>query len=182
MNNKLNGPWVLFISITISILFVYHAYDARTNFERVVTQQERINDLLNIHINTFQTLEVQTEGWDNGVRHIRDAQDLLGMYELIDFARFGLSSPIDSFRLVSAQPRSISGVDIGLVEVCVDGGNHSTLVSAPDYSGLIDGLEAMSMSGDISFDFVNIDGGSQSASAHLGNLCITLNANMEMDA
>lgn len=182
MNNKSLIQSVFVIALVLTALIIHNALDARKSFERVVTAQKRINDSLNIHINTFQTLEIQTEGWDKGLRHISDAQDLLGMYELIDFGRFGLSSPIDSFRLVSADPYNVHGVDIGLVKVCVDGGNRAIMVNANNYGELIDGIAGMAQSRDLMFDFVNIGGGSQQASAQLGNLCILLNANTGVEA
>lgn len=182
MGNKDVRNYVLAFALAVSGLLLYKGLEARTYFANIISQQERINTSLDVHINTFQTLEAQTEGWDDGLRHIADAYDLLAMFDLIGFERMGLRSSVDSFQLVSANPYMVKNIDVGLVSVCVDGGGKPLSLHADNYGQLLDGLEAMAKTGDFTFSYLDIQGGSRTAISHVGNLCVLLNANLEDQA
>lgn len=152
------------------------AQEARSDLSRLIDQQSRVNDSLIIHINAFQALEAGAEGWADEFQHVNRAQDLLGLYELFDIERFGLSTALDDFRLVSSSPYQVKGVDIGMINVCFDSGNAVLSVAADSYSGLLNGISTMENSNDVSFDFVNILGGDAVPRAELGNVCIMLRA------
>lgn len=164
-------------SVALAGLLFHGTMNAKESLDRVNEAQERINNSLTLHINTFHTLEAETQGWDDGLRDISRAQDLVGMYQLMDLERFGLSASIDTFQLVSAAPYMVAGTDIGVIEVCVDGGGNGSLpVQARDYQSLVQGLEHMAGSGEFRFSYVNIEGGTSEATALVGDLCLLFKA------
>lgn len=168
------GIWL--ITILFSAFVILKAVEAKESIDNVVSSQRQINNSLSIHINTFQALEASIEGWDNGLRNISAAKDLLSMYDLLNLDQFGLDSPLDKFTLVSATSYEEYGTDIGLLNVCVDTGNGTFAVSSSSYGQLIIGLEGMANSKGFSFDYVNVLGGDSAAKAEIGNLCVLLKA------
>jgi hypothetical protein len=168
------GAWA--VSLAITGLLLFNGFEARESIARVIDSQERVNRSLMIHINTFQALEASIDGWDNGLRNVSEAKDLLGMYQLLNFQEFGLNTPIDKFRLVDATPYQVNDTDIGVVNVCVDSGNQELEVAAADYGSLIKGIDTMATRNDFKFDYVNIHGGDQLPTASIGNLCVLFKA------
>lgn len=176
MANRAVAKLIWVGAVGASALILNAAQEARSELTRLVDQQSRINDSLIIHINAFQALEAGAEGWADEFQHVNRAKDMLGLYELFDISKFGLSTSLDNFRLVSSSPYQINGVDIGMINVCVDSGNSVLGVGAESYSTLLSGLNAMENSNEVSFDFVNIVGGDALPRAELGNVCIMLRA------
>lgn len=163
-------------ALGVTALVFMAAEEARSELNRLTQQQGRINDSLVIHINAFQALEAGAKGWADDFSHVSNAKDMLGLYDLFDIERFGLTTSLDRFRLVSSSPHQVNGTDIGMINVCVDSGHSVLNVEAPSYSGLLNGLGALEQSKEVTFDFVNVIGGYSSPRAELGNVCIMLRA------
>lgn len=163
-------------SIITAVLIVNNTLAMQEKISSTVERQSQVNNSLNIHINTFQALESSSTGWADNLEHVKDAKDMLGLYELLDIEKFGLNTSLDNFRLVSSRPHTVNGTDIGVIEVCVDSGNNVLEVTSDSYKALIEGLSSLEASREYYFDFVNVLGGSDIPQAEVGDLCVLLRA------
>lgn len=172
------GKFQLIFMVAFAAILVKQGLNSYQVLAEKALAQEAVTQSVQLWKQSYLALTGAVKQWSNDYHREDSVQDLISLYQVVDFAQYGLQVETDSLALNKVEPVLKEGMEIGLTKICltssVSGGSPSLEVKAPNYQALFSGLNALANRKDIFIATIEVEGAKPTPVARLGEFCVLM--------
>lgn len=164
----------LIAALALTGVLALGATNLKKELARPTQAQDGNTDVVMRYKSSHSALKSTVVQWERNYQSQSAIQDMMSIWSLLDLQSYGLSAKLGDMSVVRAADLTFNGQPIGLTRVCLATNGQDFVVSAADFSSLLNGVAKISSGRkDIEVQSITISNEGD-PHATLGGFCLLL--------